>query len=274
MSNIHRRVPKVQRGRGLCGTLSRMRVPRRWVLALALAGAAALIVGWLAVLVRSPQAGIAPGASIGVPPAASPSEQTSAPAASEPPRAVPAAGPAPVSRDAPRNAGGSRILVIGLDAADWAVLEPLIDRGDLPNLKQLVARGASGVLRSEEPMLSPILWTTIATGREPLDHGILDFVEADADSGDLVPVSARQRRVPAVWDLVSAAGLDICLIAWWGSWPAYPLHGRVVSDRVAFSAFAAPAIGADSRGDYFPDDLAGRLSALRVPTEAVGRDDL
>jgi hypothetical protein len=37
--------------------------------------------------------------------------------------------------------------------------------------------GSYNRLLSREPMLSPLLWTSIATGRKPQDHGVLDFAE-------------------------------------------------------------------------------------------------
>jgi hypothetical protein len=57
------------------------------------------------------------------------------------------------------------VWIIGLDGADWEILDPMIERGELPNLAKLREDGAYGRLRSEEPMLSPMLWTSIATGR-------------------------------------------------------------------------------------------------------------
>jgi hypothetical protein len=80
-----------------------------------------------------------------------------------------------------------RLVIVGVDGGDWLNLRPLIDAGKLPNFARLVRDGATGPLRSEEPMLSPLLWTTMATGRYPEDHGVLDFTVVD-------PVSGAERR--------------------------------------------------------------------------------
>jgi predicted AlkP superfamily phosphohydrolase/phosphomutase len=53
-----------------------------------------------------------------------------------------------------------------------------------------------------EPLLSPILWTTIATGRKGQDHGILDFVEMSPD-GKPLPITRSRRRVPALWNVLA-----------------------------------------------------------------------
>lgn len=174
---------------------------------------------------------------------------------------APSGGPSPE---------GVRILLIGLDGADWQVLDPLIASGGAPALASLRDRGAWGVLRSEEPMLSPILWTTLATGREPLEHGVLDFIESDPASGDPMPVSAARRRVPALWDLYDAAGLESAVVGWWASWPAYPLRGRIVSDRVAYSTYrvAEPDLGGAAL--FYPPDLATSLGGRFVRPRDVG----
>src|SRR5512143_1313224 len=69
-----------------------------------------------------------------------------------------------------------KVAIFGIDAADWRVIDPLIAAGDLPAFARLKRVGSVGVIRSEPPLLSPIIWTTIATGREPEDHGVLDFM--------------------------------------------------------------------------------------------------
>jgi len=70
-----------------------------------------------------------------------------------------------------------RLLIVGWDAADWQVIDPLIKQGRLPVLASLMARGIRSDLSTLEPKLSPLLWTTIATGRTPDRHGIANFVE-------------------------------------------------------------------------------------------------
>ncbi len=127
-----------------------------------------------------------------------------------------------------------RVLVVGWDGADWEMLTPLVSRGMMPNLARLMAEGSWGELASFTPLLSPLIWTTMATGAGPDEHGILDFVEVDPASGAKVPVTGRQRRVPALWNMASAAGLTVNVSGWWASWPAEPVNGVLVSDRLFF----------------------------------------
>ena len=58
-----------------------------------------------------------------------------------------------------------KLLLIGWDAADWKVIDELMAEGKMPTLKRMVEEGTSGNLRTLQPPLSPMLWTSIATGK-------------------------------------------------------------------------------------------------------------
>jgi predicted AlkP superfamily phosphohydrolase/phosphomutase len=55
-------------------------------------------------------------------------------------------------------------LVFGLDAADWDLIDPLLDEGRLPNLADLIEDGVSGDMRSTRPAMTPQAWTSMVTG--------------------------------------------------------------------------------------------------------------
>src|SRR5262245_2348333 len=143
-------------------------------------------------------------------------------AGSEP--APPAAAPAVEAADVPRTPRPSRgvppVIWLGLDGLDWELLDRLSAEGKMPNWKRLVDGGASGKLSSFLPILSPILWTTAATGVGPDVHRVLDFQEVDPKSGQKIPISGNSRAVPAVWNLASAAGRSVGVVGWWATHPA------------------------------------------------------
>jgi predicted AlkP superfamily phosphohydrolase/phosphomutase/Flp pilus assembly protein TadD len=124
-----------------------------------------------------------------------------------------------------------RVIFVGLDGADWRLLDGYLAAGRMPELARLVAEGRSGVLESQEPALSPLLWTTMMTGVSPLEHGILDFTRRDPATGALAPISSADRRVPAVWNIASAAGKKVAVFGLWATWPPETVSGLVVSDR-------------------------------------------
>ena len=66
-----------------------------------------------------------------------------------------------------------KVLLVGLDGADWQLLDELMAAGAMPNLAKLKATSSWGVLRTEKPPLSPLLWTTMVTGVSPAEHGVL-----------------------------------------------------------------------------------------------------
>jgi len=69
-----------------------------------------------------------------------------------------------------------RVLVIGLDGATWDILYPLMDEGYLPNLRKIKESGVSGVLKSNFPPITGSAWMSIATGKNPGETGIFDFL--------------------------------------------------------------------------------------------------
>ncbi len=147
--------------------------------------------------------------------------------------ALPAAG-APAKKASPAPAAKrARVVLVGWDGADWKFLDPLLAAGRLPNLAALIAKGRTWDLATYQPMASPLIWTTIATGRTPVDHGVTDFQELDPKSGTRLPISGRSRRVPAIWNLASAKGLVVGVVGWWATWPAEKVNGFLVSDRAA-----------------------------------------
>lgn len=167
-----------------------------------------------------------------------------------------------------------RILLIGLDGADWQIIDALIAEGRLPNLARLKRTGAHTSLRSEPPMLSPLLWTSIATGKPAAEHGIIDFLVADPKTGRKVPITSAHRKVRALWNITSQAGLSTHVVAWWATWPAEEIAGSMVSDRLAYSLFAYRDRPEDRMGLVWPPELIDRVAALRVTQDAISLADV
>ncbi|PYT16002.1 MAG: hypothetical protein DMF51_05630 [Acidobacteria bacterium] len=168
---------------------------------------------------------------------------------------------------------GARIVLVGIDGGDWDVIDPLIAAGRLPNLARLKKEGAWARMRSNTPMLSPLLWTSVATGKAPDRHGINDFLVTDPRTGRKVPINSTFRRTKAIWNILTEAGLPSDTIAWWATWPAERVQGHLVSDRVAYSTFDLRA-PKQKEGAVFPPDYASTVDELRVPDNAVTFEDI
>jgi predicted AlkP superfamily phosphohydrolase/phosphomutase len=126
-----------------------------------------------------------------------------------------------------RAAGIPRVAIIGVDGCDWEKLGPLVEAGRLPTFERLMERGSYGPLLSIEPLVSPRIWTSIATGKTPEKHGIQGFVN-DRD----VPVNATMWKATPIWDIVSGYGAQVGIVGWYVTWPVEARNGFVISDRV------------------------------------------
>ena len=72
-----------------------------------------------------------------------------------------------------KNRIANKVLLIGWDAADWKIINPLLDNGMMPALESMINNGVMGNIATLDPPLSPMLWTSISTGKHADEHGIL-----------------------------------------------------------------------------------------------------
>jgi tetratricopeptide (TPR) repeat protein len=136
---------------------------------------------------------------------------------------------------------GKPIIFIGLDGADWSLLDQYTSRGVMPTLARLVSEGASGTLKTIHPPLSPLIWTTMMTGTSPLDHRILDFLRVNPVSQKREPITSDERKVPAIWNMATAGGKKVGALGFWATYPAESVNGLMVSDRLFTFLFSESA---------------------------------
>ncbi len=111
------------------------------------------------------------------------------------------------------------VMVFGIDGADWAVIDPLMDQGKLPNLKKIMSEGRWGRLDSIYPLRSPVIWTTMFTGRSPESHGIVDWN---------ISFSVN-RLVKALWNILGEYNLRSTIINIPGTFPPEEFLGKEIS---------------------------------------------
>ncbi|HEY0140358.1 MAG TPA: alkaline phosphatase family protein [Thermoanaerobaculia bacterium] len=149
-----------------------------------------------------------------------------------------------------------RVAIFAIDGADWELISELADDGRVPNLRALAQGGATATLQGIQPTVSPLLWTTAATGVTPDRHGIIDFFEGGAARR---PVQGSSRRAPAIWEISEAFGRKAMVVNWWGAWPPR-VSGAVTYD--------APVDHLRSAID--PVALKSRLGQLEIAPETIG----
>ncbi|MEN0005304.1 MAG: alkaline phosphatase family protein [Bacteroidota bacterium] len=161
-----------------------------------------------------------------------------------------------------------KVLLIGWDGADWKIIHSLIDQGLLPNLEQLINQGVSGKLATLDPPYSPILWTSIATGKRAPQHGILGFHELTPDGQHIRPVLSHSRQCKAIWNILSQKKMATHLVGWWPSHPAEPINGIAVSNFFHRASSTTHAHWEVDPHAIHPKTAASHFAALRIhPSE-------
>jgi len=130
---------------------------------------------------------------------------------------------------------GPRVFLVGVDGLSYDLAADMMNRGKMPNLQKLVREGASGRLKTLSVLISPAIWTTIATGVFPENHGIKTYLLRDEEQNAIVPANSSHRRFPALWEMASEFGLKVVVVSYWASWPAEKINGFLVSNRTRLS---------------------------------------
>jgi tetratricopeptide (TPR) repeat protein len=164
-------------------------------------------------------------------------------------------------------------VLVGWSSGDWRVVSPLLDAGRLPHLAGIVATGVCGQLASLWPDLPPLLWTSLATGKRPQRHGILGYEEPDG-AGGRRPVTTRHRTAAPLWEITSRSGLVSLAIDAGPSFPADPINGVVVSNRIVadLSRRALDPAGPVPPGFVHPADRTASVVRSWVAGAAVPDD--
>ena len=173
-----------------------------------------------------------------------------------------------VRRAPRRRASIRRLVIIGFDGQSPALTEQWMAQGRLPNFAALAARGCNHRLRSTTPPVSPVAWSSFATGVNPGRHGIFDFIDRDPrtylpriSSTRIDPPARALRlgpwRVPIgrtrlrllrgsqpFWTLLGRAGVWSTILRVPVTFPPDRFHGAQLS------AMAAPDL-LGTQGTYF-----------------------
>lgn len=157
-----------------------------------------------------------------------------------------------------------KVLLIGWDAADWEHITPLLEEGLLPTLDGLINRGVMGNLATLQPILSPMLWNSVATGKFADKHGILGFIEPDPVNGGARPYTSTSRKCKALWNILTESGLRSNVVGWWASHPAEPINGTVVTNGFGGVKFDPEKGWSIPKGTVHPAAKGPELARYKV----------
>lgn len=153
-----------------------------------------------------------------------------------------------------------RTLLVGLDAACWEYLNPLIEAGKMPVLQGLMEKGSWGVMHTTMPAWTPAAWSSIATGKNPGKHGVYDMTWRKPSSYEFQPVTSQNRSGRPFWQLLNEAGLRVGLVNIPFLYPITPLDGFAVS------GFGTPA---SAKNLIYPQEAVAELEQRFGPYEPV-----
>jgi predicted AlkP superfamily phosphohydrolase/phosphomutase len=78
-----------------------------------------------------------------------------------------------------KNAVSKRVVILGLDGLDPGLATKFMLEGRMPNFAKLAERGVFRPLDTSVPSMSPVAWSTFATGVDASRHCIYDFLTRD-----------------------------------------------------------------------------------------------
>jgi predicted AlkP superfamily pyrophosphatase or phosphodiesterase len=157
------------------------------------------------------------------------------------------------------------VVLIGLDGLEWNVVLEMLDEKRLPTIARLMDGGIYGELSVTKPTLSPIVWTSIATGVTADTHGINGFIRPKRrkqSAGERLYTSS-DRKVKAFWNILSDYGLRVNTVGWWLTYPAEEVNGVMVAQvntltpelRRAGRGIWKGTLIADLAGQVYPPEM-------------------
>lgn len=124
-----------------------------------------------------------------------------------------------------------KILIIGIDGGSWTVLKPVMEQGYMPFLKSLVDKGASGILESTIPAITPAAWGAFQTGKKPGKTGVFDFAYWDKEQYESRFVSSLDLGT-TIWDIISDYGKRVAVVNVPMTYPPKSVNGYLISGLV------------------------------------------
>jgi predicted AlkP superfamily phosphohydrolase/phosphomutase len=174
---------------------------------------------------------------------------------------------------------GPRIVLVGMDALTWDLMDPMLHEGRLPNFQALIDRGSHGELKTmRSTYISASIWTTILTGKHPKQHGIKGFFTTKGYAAN-----STHRRTKFLPRILGERGISAACVGFWATWPAEEINGYIVSDLASYGRFKDASDAANnSVRDYsylaklpnvtWPEDLVDDVLPVMLAPDRVPRE--
>jgi predicted AlkP superfamily phosphohydrolase/phosphomutase len=128
----------------------------------------------------------------------------------------------------------SNTVLIGLDGATFTILDPLMEDGHMPFLKDFIDRGYQAKLLSTPNPLTPPAWISMITGRSPAHHGVYEFVRWEERKGDFYFTLYNSSDIlcETIWSMASRYGLKVTHLNFPMMAPPKPINGSAIPSMV------------------------------------------
>jgi predicted AlkP superfamily phosphohydrolase/phosphomutase len=166
-------------------------------------------------------------------------------------------------RQAPSNAHTKpRVIILGVNGAEWDILRPLLVRGEMPNLARVIERGISGKMRTISAPNCPKIYSIFETSTPPEENGITGFLVhgTTANTGML--------RTEALWSLLSNSGVTVGMANVPATFPVKPVNGYMISGMLTRGKncedglLCSPKLSEVQGGDaVYPPTMVAELEA-------------
>lgn len=169
-----------------------------------------------------------------------------------------------------------RVILVSINGGEWDILDQLLQRGEMPHLASVIARGVSGKLRTIPAPNCPKTYSVLQTSTPPEENGVSSFqIQGTTIRTDML-------KTEPVWSILSKRGVTVGMANVPVTFPALPVNGYIVSGMLTrglgceSGVLCAPRLSEVRGGDaVYPRPLAAellrevgdvRLDCVRMPT--------
>ena len=143
-----------------------------------------------------------------------------------------------------------KVLVIGVDGGSWSIFDPLMQKGIMPGLKEMVQDGIRGILQSTVPPITPVAWASFQTGVNPGKHGVFGFVKYYVQNNRIEIINSRSLKTETIWEYLSKQGKNVASINVPLTYPPRRINGCMIGGMFT------PSVESDF---IHPRDLRGEI---------------
>jgi predicted AlkP superfamily phosphohydrolase/phosphomutase len=125
----------------------------------------------------------------------------------------------------------SKVAIIGIDGFDPFIIDKW--KNELPNIGRLYTEKSEITVESTFPPDSICAWTSIYTGENPAEHGLIESIDyLSGRKSDHGKERASNFQGKTFWDIAGSRGKKVCVINPFVAYPAWKVNGIMVSGPV------------------------------------------